>query len=210
MSALATALPPTKSWSNSNSQRASRPELCRQAMKDLLFNPNGRIAKRRFWQGVVLVTVVAVIKRGMEIKLPGAMDNGLGIIALLLTVGLVYANICIFAKRFHDAGTSGWWIIAVWFAKFFTFIIMFALFGGLFLGSDGTALLEAVMEGWATADEAQLTQASRRLVDLLFPLIILSYVVNGVLAALVVGSLPSDPAANIHGRPPGDGPETFN
>ena len=134
----------------------------------------------------------------------------LGVSYLLLTVGLVYANICIFAKRFHDAGTSGWWIIAVWFAKFFTFIIMFALFGGLFLGSDGTALLEAVMEGWATDDEAQLTQASRRLVDLLFPLIILSYVVNGVLAALVVGSLPSDPAANIHGRPPGDGPETFN
>lgn len=179
-------------------------------MKDLLFNPNGRIAKRRFWQGVVLVTVVAVIKRGMEIKLAGAMGGLLGIVAMLVTLGLVYANICIFAKRFHDAGTSGWWIIAVWFGKFFTFVLMFALLGGLFLGADGTAVLEAVMEGWATADEAQLTQASRRLVDLLFPLIILSYVVNGVLAALIVGNLPSDPKANAYGPPPFNDPETFS
>jgi len=179
-------------------------------MKDLLFNPNGRIAKRRFWQGVVLVTVVAVIKRGMEIKLAGAMGGLLGIVAMLVTLGLVYANICIFAKRFHDAGTSGWWIIAVWFGKFFTFVLMFALLGGLFLGADGTAVLEAVMEGWATADEVQLTQASRQLVDLLFPLIILSYVVNALLAALIVGSLPSDPKANTYGSPPGNGPETFS
>ena len=199
-----------KSWSSSIRHYSSeQAEFCLQAMKDLLFNPKGRIAKRRFWQGVVVLTVVAVIKRGVEIKLAAAMAGVLGIFSMALTLALVYANICVFSKRFHDAGTTGWWIIAVWFGKFFFFVLLFGLFGGLFLGDQGTALLEAMMESWASADEAQLTQASRRLVDMLFPLIIFSYVANAVLAALVVGSLRSDPNNNQHGPPTGL-PEEFN
>ena len=173
-----------------------------QAMTELLFNPKGRIARNRFWQGLIVVTVVAVIKRGVEIKLAGAMGGLLGLITMMITLGLVYANICIFAKRFHDAGTTGWWIVAVWVGKRFVFMMLFGLFGGLFLGSEGSALIEAMMESWANANEAQLADASQRLMDMLFPLVVISYVVNAGLAALIVGGLPTEPRDNSHGPVP--------
>ncbi len=172
-------------------------------MKELLFDPRGRIQKARFWQGIVVVTVAAIIKRGIEVKLPELVVGPIAILLMLATLALVYANICVYSKRFHDAGTSGWWILAVWAGKFFVFLVLFALFGGLFLGEDGLALSEAIMESWTSADEQQMRMAMQRFADLVFPLFVISYIVNAVIAAFVVGGLPSEPRDNIHGPQPG-------
>lgn len=176
-------------------------------MRELLLDPRGRIQKARFWQGIVVVTVAAIIKRGIEVKLPELMAGPLSILMMLATLALVYANICVYSKRFHDAGTSGWWILAVWVGKFFVFLLLFALFGGLFLGEDGLALSEAIMESWTSADEQQMAAAMQRFADLVFPLFVISYVVNAVIAALVVGGLPSEPRDNIHGPAPRPAPQ---
>lgn len=179
-------------------------------MMQLLFDPRGRIEKPRFWQGIVLVTVAAIIKRGIEVKLPELMMGPLSVLMMLATLALIYANICVYAKRFHDAGTTGWWIIAVWVGKFFVVMLLFGLFGSLFLGDDGIALYEAIMESWTSADDQQLAQAAQRFQDLLFPLVVVTYIVNAVIAALVVGGLPSEPRDNIHGPAHGSAPDQFN
>jgi uncharacterized membrane protein YhaH (DUF805 family) len=171
-------------------------------MKNLLFNPNGRIAKTRFWQGLVILTVAAIIKRGIEVKLPDLMTGPLSLLTMLATLVLVYVNICVYAKRFHDAGTSGAWIIAVWLGKFFVFMLLFALFGGLFLGEEGLALSEAIMESFTTSDEGLLSQAMQRFADLVFPLFVFSYVANAVIFGFVVGRLGTEPRTNQHGPVP--------
>lgn len=65
----------------------------------LFLSPNGRIGRLEFWIGFVILF---------------AIDFALWKFApfgRLVSLPLVYCWICLFAKRLHDYGQTGWWVL---------------------------------------------------------------------------------------------------
>ncbi|MEQ8557009.1 MAG: DUF805 domain-containing protein [Henriciella sp.] len=178
-------------------------------MGNLLFNPQGRILKNRFWQGLVVLTVASVILNAAQVMIGASMGAG-AIIFFLMGIVLLYSNICVYGKRFHDAGTTAWWILAVWIGSFIISLIMSAVFGGLFLGDEGRAIQEEIAERFAQGDWAVLAQGAERLAELQLPLSIMTTIVTAVVLGFIVGSLATEPRTNKHGPVPGSEYDDFS
>ena len=173
-------------------------------MGDLLFNPNGRIQKNRFWQGLVVLTVASVILQAVQVKLGPSFGFVGTFIFFALGLALLYADICVYAKRFHDAGTTGWWILAVWLGSYIVSIILSSMFGSMFIGEQGIAIQEEMMERMAQGELMIALEAAEALGELLLPLTIASMIANAVIMGFIVGSLKTDPRQNKHGPVPGE------
>lgn len=170
-------------------------------MRDLLLSPQGRITKNRFWQGLVVLTVASVILTAVPVYL-GTM---FGLLSLLL----VYPYICVYAKRFHDAGTTGWWVIAVWLGGMILSFIQGMILGPFFLGAEGLAIQEEASERLAQGEFDVFMQAQERIAEIMLPLSILSVIVNAVILGFIVGSLKTEPRTNKHGPVPGSEYDEF-
>ncbi|WP_084398204.1 DUF805 domain-containing protein [Henriciella aquimarina] len=178
-------------------------------MNYLLFNPTGRILKNRFWQGLVVLTVASIIFRAVQVYLGPALGMGGGLLFFLVGLALIYVEICVYAKRFHDAGTTGWWILAVWVGSFILSMVLNGLFGPIFLGEEGAAVQQEVAERLAQGDWAIALEGAERIAELTLPLTILTLVVNAVVLGFIVGSLATEPRTNKHGPVPGTQDDEF-
>ena len=83
--------------------------------------PRGRIGRRTFWHGVIVLTLANVSLISLAVSHPGWFGfNPLTGIALA-PLATLYPTICIYTKRLHDLGYSGWlqapprllWVIAL-------------------------------------------------------------------------------------------------
>ena len=171
-------------------------------MGSLLFNPNGRIARNRFFQGMVVLTVASVhIVAGNTM-----VTKMIGFLNLLL----IYPYICVFGKRLHDAGTTAWWVIAIWLGSMLIAFILGLIFGGFFMTPEMVDIQEEMSERMASGDFAGFMQGAEILSDKMLPLNILTTVGSNLVLAIVVGALRTDPRENKHGPVPGTtGPSTF-
>ncbi|WP_370235936.1 MULTISPECIES: DUF805 domain-containing protein [Henriciella] len=173
-------------------------------MGNLLFNPQGRILKHRFWQGLVILTVASVLFQAFQVRLGPALGVGGMTVFFLLGLLLLYAEVCVYAKRFHDAGTTGWWILAVWIGSFIISMIMSQLFGSVFLGERGAAIEAEVAERLAQGEFMVAIEASTALAEMVLPLTLITIVVSAVVMGFIVGSLKTQPGQNKHGPVPGE------
>jgi uncharacterized membrane protein YhaH (DUF805 family) len=92
------------------------------SISSLLWSWEGRIGRARFWLGVLLVILMS-IAFGVVASLFGiAIDTGTGAVAeeisaagvlylLAAFVVVAYAQLAVYAKRFHDRGKSAWWVL---------------------------------------------------------------------------------------------------
>ncbi len=92
------------------------------SISSLLWSWEGRIGRARFWLGVLLVILMS-IGFGIVGSLFGIpIDTGMGPVAeeisaagaLYLLAALIvvaYAQLAVYAKRFHDRGKSAWWVL---------------------------------------------------------------------------------------------------
>lgn len=171
-------------------------------MGDLLFNPQGRILKNRFWQGLVVLTVVSVIVTALPVYL-GTM---FGLLSLLL----IYPYVCVYAKRFHDAGTTGWWVIAVWLGSVVLSFIEGMLLGPVFLGEEGRAIQAEAAERLSQGEFDVWMQAQERISEIMLPMSIMSVIANNAIIGFIVGSLATEPRTNKHGPVPGEEHDEFS
>lgn len=178
-------------------------------MQYLLLNPTGRILKNRFWQGLVILTVASVIFQATQVQLGPMFGIGGMFVFFLLGLVLLYMEIAVYAKRFHDAGTTGWWILAVWVGSFITAMILNAFLGGLFIGEQGRAIQEELSERLAQGELSIAVEAAQRLAELQLPLTIITIVLQAVILGVIVGSLATEPRENKHGPVPGREDDTF-
>ncbi|WP_291844404.1 DUF805 domain-containing protein [Maricaulis sp.] len=78
--------------------------------KRILFGAAGKLSPQEFAQGIVAILAVNLVLRVFS------MMPGLGMLFALLglVVGLIslFAWVCVYSKRFHDAGKSGWLTLA--------------------------------------------------------------------------------------------------
>jgi uncharacterized membrane protein YhaH (DUF805 family) len=93
------------------------------SLSNLLWSFEGRIGRARFWLGVVLVVLVSMafgFVGGLLDLLPVDPQSGeiaaevgaLSLLyALIMVVTVAYAQLAVYAKRFHDRGKSAWWVL---------------------------------------------------------------------------------------------------
>jgi uncharacterized membrane protein YhaH (DUF805 family) len=99
--------------------------------QDLFFSTHGRIARREFWAGSLMLMalsgVLTYVLYGQDVAWPGIFS----IVGMLL----VWPTWCVNIKRMHDRGKSGIWAI-FYFIPFVGYIWwIFDLW--LLAGSDG-------------------------------------------------------------------------
>ncbi len=93
----------------------------------LLFSPEGRIGQRDFWIGFLMLFVFGILIHAVL---------AVGTVLWLLST---YCWVCLFSKRLHDMGRSG-------FAQVWVFAFDFLAITALFVGGFGS-ILAAVLTG---------------------------------------------------------------
>jgi len=96
-------------------------------MGKLFFSAQGRIGHEEFNKGAVILLAIHFF--GWLAWFGGL---AMGVIAGLLSFVLVYCWICLFAKRLHDAGKSGWIYLPIFALFLFGVWILTNIFVAMF------------------------------------------------------------------------------
>ena len=141
----------------------------------LFLSANGRIGQKDFWIGW-LILFVANIVLGM-----------IPVLGMLISLALIYPSICIYSKRLHDFGKTGW-LAAVPFA--------IGLVAGVFAMFAGGAAMFGAASGNAAAASGGFMAALAGM-----GLVMLLAFAAWIGFTLWVGLSKGDPAANQYGPP---------
>jgi uncharacterized membrane protein YhaH (DUF805 family) len=144
--------------------------------RNLFLTSQGRIGQKDFWIAWLILFVAGIV---------------LGIIPILgalISLALIYPQVCIYAKRLHDMGKSGWLFLAPLGATIVLVIVMFFVVG---------ASMFALGSGGADPNAAGLAGAGAAV---LFALLIVAINLGFL---LWVGLSKGDPGTNQYGPPPG-------
>ncbi|MEO1553676.1 MAG: DUF805 domain-containing protein [Pseudomonadota bacterium] len=164
-------------------------------MGELLLNPNGRIGRNRYWQGIVILTVASV--------LVAAGFRMLAIPLAFLHFALIYPYICVIGKRLHDAGLTAWLTLAVWLAAMIVNQIISGILGTFLISPETLETYEKVME---LLEQNQVDPAMEGMMIVLrdtVPLVVVTTILVGAVLALALGAIRSEPRENKHGPVPG-------
>jgi len=153
--------------------------------KNLFLSPGGRIGQKEFWIGWVILFVIGIILN--------ILPEGLKPIAGIVSLAMIYPSVCVYSKRLHDAGRSGW-LAALPYAVWFLAGILGVLVGG--------AGMLAMLSGDTSAMTGGIAGLGMAL------LIILAALVFYIAFTVWVGIGKSDPAPNQYGPPPSSAPAT--
>ncbi|WP_417493629.1 hypothetical protein [Maricaulis sp.] len=99
----------------------------------VLFGASGKLGPMDFAKGLVAIVAVSLILN--IISLVPVIG---GLIGLVVGLVLAFAWVCIFSKRFHDAGQSGWMTIAAIVAVIVVSVVISAILSPVFGGVDFT------------------------------------------------------------------------
>lgn len=152
-------------------------------MVNTLLNPNGRIPAGPFWQGIIILVIANVALNAAS----AYVNPFFGFIGILL----LYPFICVYGKRFHDAGKTAWLVLAVIGA-----MIVLGLIAGAVLG-----MFVRPPTFDAAGDLSEVMAAQRAYAQQIFlPTVAINTLISlGI--AFVVAQLPSDPNENKYGPP---------
>lgn len=164
-------------------------------MVGLLFNPNGRIARNRFWQGMVVLTVATVI----VVAAYSTFNPALWYAHALL----IFPYICVHGKRLHDAGFTAWLVLVIWLGVVIVGMIVQAVLSPFFTTPEILQMQEEIWERVMSGDVEGSMEGTRIIAKKLMPVSILAAVISNILAAIGIGLLPSQSRENKHGPVPG-------
>lgn len=170
-------------------------------MQYVLLSPKGRIGPRTFLRGFILLTAGYMLMQIAEVLVSPAF--------FVLTLAFVYMYVCLFSKRLHDAGQSGW-LYLVFLAGYI--LISLVLFGVLlpilspFASEVLSQVVELVSAGNTPAAEAIVEGQERELNESLLLTSITSFLIASAILATIAARLASDPNPNRYGPPTDLGP----
>ncbi|TPM29213.1 DUF805 domain-containing protein [Mesorhizobium sp. B2-3-5] len=83
--------------------------------KYLLTSFDGHINRGKFWAGIGIFVVIAIIAFILDAilgtRFTTASGAQVGIIGILVALASIYFAIALYAKRWHDRNKSGWWTL---------------------------------------------------------------------------------------------------
>ena len=95
----------------------------------MFLQANGRIGQRDFWIGFAILFVAGIVL------------NLIPVIGTIAGILLIYPWVCVYSKRLHDMGKTGW-LAAVPFGVFFAAMVLTLIAGGaaMFGAASGSAV----------------------------------------------------------------------
>lgn len=116
-------------------------------IRKLFFDPNGRIGRQEFWIGWLVLFGV------------GAVSGWIPVIGLLISLVSIWCSICVYSKRLHDMGKTGWLQLIPILATVVGMVAFFiavgaAVFAGASadtMATDEAAMMAAIMSAGAGA-----------------------------------------------------------
>ncbi len=161
---------------------------------ELFLTPNGRIDQPTYWRAVLILFAASAVITVLSVYISGIIG--------LLSLGVMWAWIAVHAKRFHDNGKSGWFMLLLILAAAILSFILGGFLPGLF-GFDQAGYNEEVSEamnngGFAAMMET-INEGQRAT---MVPSILSTLIMTGVLGA-IMSLFKSDPNDNQYGPGPG-------
>jgi len=112
----------------------------------LLWSYEGRIGRARFWLGMLIVLLLGAVIGFAAGFVGGLVDAASGsnleemgpVTAILMLVAIavmVYAQLAVYVKRFHDRSKTGWWVLIAFVPVIGVFWILIEL--GMLPGDPG-------------------------------------------------------------------------
>jgi uncharacterized membrane protein YhaH (DUF805 family) len=144
----------------------------------LFLKADGRIGRGEFWTGFLILFVVGIVVHFIPV------------IGQIIAIILIYPWVCLFSKRLHDMGKSGWlqlipfavWIIGI-------LVAVMSGMGGAIMAMASGSDAQATAGALAGAGVAALVLCAAALINLIF--------------LLWVGLSPSQAGDNAYGPPSG-------
>jgi uncharacterized membrane protein YhaH (DUF805 family) len=140
----------------------------------LFLSANGRIGQKDFWIGFAILFVAGLVL-GM-----------IPVLGMLIGLALIYPNICLYSKRLHDFGKTGW-LAAL------PYVVL--LIAGVIAGISGGAAMVGAMSGNAAGAGAAAAGLGMSMGILALAGLV------GLGFLLWVGLTKGDPAPNQYGAP---------
>ncbi|CDX16200.1 conserved membrane hypothetical protein [Mesorhizobium sp. ORS 3324] len=95
--------------------------------KYLLTSFDGRINRAKFWAGIGIFIVLAIVAFILDsilgTRFTAESGAQVGVVGILVMLASIYFAIALYAKRWHDRNKSGWW----------TLIGLIPIIGGIWL-----------------------------------------------------------------------------
>lgn len=147
-------------------------------MGNLLFSPSGSIGKSEFAKGAVILLAL-----NFFMWLTWFAGIGVGSLAGIVSFLFIYCWVCLFAKRFTDAGKSPAWFIAV----FVAFIVLSYLMASFLTLALSPELLEQNAELQETMqNDPEDIQALMPLMTAMMKSLVVPYAVGYFVAGAIV------------------------
>ena len=161
---------------------------------ELFLSPNGRIDQPTYWRAVLILFGASSLITLLSIYVVGAIG--------LLSFGVIWAWIAVHAKRFHDNGKSGWYMLILIVVAAILSMLLGSILPGLF-GFDQAGYEEQVQDAMGSGDfavmMAAINEGQRATV---VPSILSTLIMTGILGA-IMGLFKTDPNDNQYGPGPG-------
>lgn len=100
----------------------------------ILIGSAGKLGPMEFAQGLVAIVAVTLVFN--LLSLFPVIGGLFGLLSLLVGLVLAYSWVCVFSKRFHDAGQSGWMTVAAIVVALVLFIIVGLILSPVFGSPD--------------------------------------------------------------------------
>ena len=156
-------------------------------MGNLLFSPDGRIGRQEFQKGAVILLAV-----NFFLWPTWYVSLGLGLLAATLSLGLVYCWACLFIKRLHGAGKSGW----LFLPYFLCFVIVSYMLGSMLMGMLSPDIVKEAMEFQQSIDpnnrdlEAEFPFYKKFFKAMAIPFAAAYFIVGSAIAFITNANLP--------------------
>lgn len=99
---------------------------------------SGRAMRSEYWWFYLFTILVGFAAGVVDGVLSTAVNNEIGVVGLLLNLALLLPTLAVTARRLHDTGRSGWWMLLPMVPAFFMVVSLVATIG-VALGSPAGA-----------------------------------------------------------------------
>lgn len=160
---------------------------------ELFFSSKGRLGRNEFLQAMILLLGFQVVCSVLV-----ALSASTVVMIGFINLALLFPYACVFSKRFHDNGKSGYWFIPILIIYFGASSVI-ANFWGVFY----TDYMQSFSEDFQSIIDRRDLPALANLmqknaVDMFGPNLI-TMAVQSLATALPAAALGSDPKANTYG-----------
>lgn len=102
-----------------------------QAVRSVLGNYatfSGRARRSEYWWFYLFTVLVSVVAAGVDALLNTMFDNAIGIVGTVTSLALLLPSLAVTARRLHDTGRTGWWMLLPAVLLLVTVMVAFAGF----------------------------------------------------------------------------------